>query len=184
MLSVPASVSELDAVSVLPSAIVSVEPVAGAVMATLLILVAAATPSVGVTSVGDVASTMPPDPVTFCPSAVVTPVPNAVGSVKLVAPVVVNVSELAPEVASVEPSASVKVADVAGAVIATLFTLVAEATPSVGVTKVGDVANTKAPEPVIPVEALSPAAIVSPIVLLAPNRVPMICTAGVPALSL
>ena len=40
------------------------------------------------------------------------------------------------------------VADVAGAVKATLFMLVAAATPKTGVTKVGEVANTKAPEPV------------------------------------
>ena len=35
-------------------------------------------PSAGVTNVGDVAKTMPPEPVTFCPSAVATPVPNEV----------------------------------------------------------------------------------------------------------
>ena len=45
------------AVKVLPSAIVSVALVAGAVIATLLILVADATPSVGVTSVGLVENT-------------------------------------------------------------------------------------------------------------------------------
>ena len=63
VLSVPAKVRLLFAVSVLPSAIVSVEPVAGAVKATLLMLVAEATPSVGVTSVGLVASTLLPEPV-------------------------------------------------------------------------------------------------------------------------
>ena len=42
----------LEAVYVLPSAIVSVEPVAGAVNATLLIDVAVATPNDGVVSVG------------------------------------------------------------------------------------------------------------------------------------
>jgi hypothetical protein len=52
------------AVSVLPSAIVSVEPVAGVVRVTLLMVVAEATPSVGVTSVGDVArATTVPVPV-------------------------------------------------------------------------------------------------------------------------
>ena len=64
VLSVPASVRLLLAVSVLPSAMVSVEPVAGAVSVTLLMVVAEATPSVGVTSVGDVArATTVPVPV-------------------------------------------------------------------------------------------------------------------------
>lgn len=49
--SVPANVMEELAVRVLPSAIVSVADVAGAVMATLLILVALATPRTGVVSV-------------------------------------------------------------------------------------------------------------------------------------
>ena len=77
---------------------------------------------------------------------VVATVPD-VGKVRFVAPVVVNVRLLAPEVASVDPSASVSVAPVAGAVIATLFTLVAEATPSVGVTSVADVTRTILPVP-------------------------------------
>jgi hypothetical protein len=51
--SVPVRVTVLFAVKVLPSAIVRVELVAGAVIATLLMLVALATPSVGVTSVGE-----------------------------------------------------------------------------------------------------------------------------------
>ena len=46
----------MDAVNVLPSAIVNVAPVAGAVMATLLMLVAVATPISGVVSVGLVAN--------------------------------------------------------------------------------------------------------------------------------
>ena len=50
-------------VSVWPSAIVSVDPVAGAVNATLLIEVAVATPKTGVVSVGDVARTGFPVPV-------------------------------------------------------------------------------------------------------------------------
>jgi hypothetical protein len=50
-------------VSVWPSAIVSVDPVAGAVNATLLIEVAVATPKAGVVSVGDVARTGLPVPV-------------------------------------------------------------------------------------------------------------------------
>jgi hypothetical protein len=46
------------------------------------------------------------------------------------------------------PSAMVKVADVAGAVIATLLTDVALATPKDGVVREGDVAKTNAPLPV------------------------------------
>lgn len=69
LLSVPVSVSVLLAVNVLPFAIVSVALVAGAVIATLLTLVADATPRVGVTRVGDVARTTPPVPVTvFSPN--------------------------------------------------------------------------------------------------------------------
>ena len=77
-------------------------------------------PSAGVTSVGDVARTMLPEPVVVLPSAVTVPL---VGSVKVVVPVVVNVVEYAPEVAKVEPSASVSVAPVAGAVIVILLTV-------------------------------------------------------------
>lgn len=51
---VPDSVPPVETVRVCPSAIVSVEPVAGCVIATLLIDVATATPRVGVTKVGDV----------------------------------------------------------------------------------------------------------------------------------
>jgi hypothetical protein len=47
----------------LPSAIVRVAAVAGAVNATLLMLVAVATPSVGVVNAGLVANTSAPDPV-------------------------------------------------------------------------------------------------------------------------
>ena len=61
--SVPASVSVLLAASVLPSAMVSVADVAGAVIATLLMLVAVAIPSTGVVSVGVVANTRLPVPV-------------------------------------------------------------------------------------------------------------------------
>ena len=68
--SVPAKVSVLLAVKVLPSAIVSVDPVAGAVSATLLIEVADATPKTGVTNVGLVDNTTAVDPVDD-----VTPVP-------------------------------------------------------------------------------------------------------------
>ncbi len=211
-----------------PSAKVKVADVAGAVKATLLILVAVATPSTGVTSVGVLANTLAPVPVSSVSAAAKlaeegvaknvamlaakpdTPVdigkpvqlvrvpepgvPNAgvmkvgellntkrpvpvsseitpansaevvaaktlnlfpvvvkvpaVGNVTLVAAVVVSVKLLAPDVAKVEPSAKVKVAEVAGAVKATLLTLVAVATPNTGVTSVGVLANTKAPLPV------------------------------------
>ena len=55
--SVPASVRLLLDVSVFPSAIVRVDPFAGAVIVTLLTLVAVATPIVGVTKVGLVSIT-------------------------------------------------------------------------------------------------------------------------------
>jgi hypothetical protein len=61
--SVPVNVRVLLAVSVLPSAIVRVAEVAGAVKATLLILVAVATPRTGVTRVGVFANTREPEPV-------------------------------------------------------------------------------------------------------------------------
>ena len=59
-------------------------------MATLLILDAEATPSVGVTSVGLVARTIEPDPVEELPRAVTVPL---VGSVRAVVLVAVNVIE-------------------------------------------------------------------------------------------
>jgi hypothetical protein len=62
--SVPENVSVLLMVNVLPSAKVNVADVAGAVNATLLMLVAVAAPSVGVVNDGEVDSTMLPVPVT------------------------------------------------------------------------------------------------------------------------
>jgi hypothetical protein len=76
-----------------------------------------------------------------------------VGKVTFVVAVAVKVVEYAPLVASVDPSTKVKVADVAGAVNISLLTLVAVATPIVGVTNVGEVANTNEPEPVSSVTA-------------------------------
>lgn len=73
-----------------------------------------------------------------------------VGSVTFVGPVLVNVMEFAPAVASVDPSAMVKVAEVAGAVMATLFRVVALAAPRIGEASVGFVPNTKTPVPVAP----------------------------------
>jgi hypothetical protein len=125
-------------------------------------------PNNGVVRVGDVANTKSPVPVSsdITPSnseeevaantlsllPVVVKVP-AVGNVTFVAAVVVRVKLFAPAVAKVELSANVKVAAVAGAVKATLLILVAEATPRVGVVRVGDVANTKSPLPVSSVSA-------------------------------
>jgi hypothetical protein len=127
-------------------------------------------PNAGVTRTGEVANTKAPLPVSsdITPSnsedvvaantlsllPVVVKVP-AVGNVTLVAAVVVSVKLLAPEVAKVEPSAKVKVAAEAGAVNATLLILVAEATPKTGVTRVGDVANTLTPVPVLSVSAVA-----------------------------
>lgn len=61
--SVPVKVRVLLAVKVLPSAIVRVAAVAGAVMVTLLTVVAVATPMLGVVRVGLVAKTRRPEPV-------------------------------------------------------------------------------------------------------------------------
>ena len=78
--------------------------------------------------------------------AVVARVP-VVGSVRLVAPVAVNVVLNAPDVARVLPLASVRTPVVL--VIVKPLTLVAVAAPSVGVTKTGLVARTIEPEPVV-----------------------------------
>jgi hypothetical protein len=69
--------------------------------------------------------------------------------------VLVSVIEFAPDVANVEPSARVSVAEVAGAVKATLLIEVAVATPRTGVTSVGEVAKTKEPDPVSSVTAVA-----------------------------
>lgn len=70
--SVPVKVKVLLAVKVLPSAIVSVAPVVGAVSVILLMLVAVATPRTGVVSVGEVAKTRSPDPVSSVIEAATT----------------------------------------------------------------------------------------------------------------
>ena len=61
--SVPANINVLLTVNVLPSKIVNVEPVAGAVNVTLLMVVAEATPRTGVTKVGVLLKTATPVPV-------------------------------------------------------------------------------------------------------------------------
>ena len=73
------------------------------------------------------------------------------GNVIVVESVPVSAIELLA--VSVLPLAMVNVAELAGAVIVTLFTDVAVATPMFGVVKVGDVPKTKAPEPVSSVTA-------------------------------
>ena len=125
-------------------------------------------PNAGVTSVGEVANTNAPLPVSSditpanCNEVVAANTPRllpvvvnvpAVGKVTLEAAVVVSVRPKAPAVVRVEPSANAKVAEVAGAVKATLLILVAVATPNTGVTRVGDVANTLTPVPVLSVSA-------------------------------
>jgi len=77
-------------------------------------------PSAGVTSVGLVANTMLPEPVVVLPSAVTVPL---VGNVSAVVPEKVKVAACAPDVIKLEPSAKVRVAAVAGAVIVTLLTV-------------------------------------------------------------
>ena len=77
-------------------------------------------PSAGVTSVGDDANTIAPEPVVVLPSAVTVPL---VGNVSVVVPEKVKVELYAPDVTKVELSASVSVAPVAGAVIVILLTL-------------------------------------------------------------
>ena len=59
-----------------------------------------------------------------------------VGKVTLVVAVAVNVVENAPDVAKVEPSTNVKLAELAGVVIVILLSDVAVATPNTGVTNV------------------------------------------------
>jgi hypothetical protein len=79
-----------------------------------------------------------------------------VGSVTFEGPVDERVIEFAPDVTREEPSARVRVADVAGAVSVSLFKLVAVAAPMFGVTSVGLPEKTKLVDvvPVVPVAAL------------------------------
>lgn len=147
--SVPVNVNVFEAVRVLPAPNVSVPvPV---VMVLPLMLVAVAAPRLGVTNVGLVLNTARPVPVSsdntpanwadvvepnWLKLPVVAKVPD-VGKVTLVAPVDVRVVLKDPDVFKDEPSAKAKVADVAGAVIVSLFNEVAVATPKAGVTKIG-----------------------------------------------
>jgi len=69
--SVPVKVKVLLTVNVLPSARVKIEPVKGVVSVILLILVAEATPRIGVVSVGDVLNTILVEEVPVVPVALV-----------------------------------------------------------------------------------------------------------------
>ena len=89
--------------------------------------------------------------------AVVARVP-VVGSVRVVAPVAVNVVLNAPDVAKVLPLASVRTPVVL--VIPRPFKLVAKAAPRVGVVSTGFVARTIDPEPVV----VLPSAVTVPLV--------------------
>ena len=91
-----------------------------------------ASPMLGVVSVGEPARTIAPEPVTEFPKAVTVPL---VGSVNVVAPVTANVVENAPDTANVTPFGIVSVPVPDG--IVRPFSLVAVATPSVGVVIVG-----------------------------------------------
>ena len=139
--------------NVLPSARVKVAEPIGAVIATLFTEVAEATPRVGAVKIGAVSVLL----VKVSVPTKVASVPD-VGKVTFVAPLDVNVIGFAPDVANVLPSARVNVAALLGAVIATLFTEVAEATPIIGVIKVGVLALTTAPPvPVIEISSTTPA---------------------------
>lgn len=165
-------VAEPLTVSVCPSAIVSVDPVAGAVMATLLIVVAVAAPKTGVVSVGDVANTGLPVPVgvLFLTSLPVVP-SNNTGTefVALAGPT--TSPEPPPDGVAQVPSPRQKVVPLApvpelrfatgrlpvtpvdnGRPVALVRTT-AEGVPRAGVTSVGEFANTFAPVPVSSVNA-------------------------------
>ena len=129
----PLRVSVLLAVSVLPSAIVKVDPVAGAVIATLLMLVALATPSVGVVKLGDVANTNDPEPVSSVTAA----------RRFVLFGVARNVATLAPK-----PETPVLIGNPVQ-----LVNVPEVGVPNTGVVKLGLVAKTNAPEPVSSVTA-------------------------------
>jgi hypothetical protein len=110
------------------SANVSVAAVVGAVNATLLMLVAVATPNTGVTSVGVLANTLAPVPVSSVKAAAKL---AEDGVAKNVATLAAN-PETPVEIG--KPVQLVRVPDVG--------------VPNNGVVRVGEVANTKRPDPV------------------------------------
>ena len=155
----PVKVSVLLAVKVLPSAIVNVEPVAGAVMATLLMLVADATPNVGVTSVGLVANTNEPVPV----SSVMAEIKLALdGVAKKVATPVPN-----PEI-PVDTGRPVQLVNVPD-----------EGVPRAGVTRVGLVDRTALPVPVMAANSMYSASQSAAVVKAVPIHKKLMVTPGI-----
>ncbi len=170
-LSVPVSVRVFATERVLR--LVMVNAPVEAVSVRPLILVAVATPNTGVTNVGEVEKTMLVLVVPVVPAALVMKLSFVAVEVnttfsltfivpllKVLTPVTVSVLPRVIKVpvdagpVTVVPSIIVRVALEAGAVMATLLTLVAVATPSTGVMRVGVLARTKAP---VPVGAVTPA---------------------------
>ena len=130
-----------------PSANVKVDPVAGCVKVTLLMVVAVAAPKVGVVMVGEFnVAVVKVLLVNVSAPAKVAKVPE-VGKVTEVVPVALRVCENAPlkvtlaAVDKVDPSANVKVDPVAGCVKVNLLMVVAVAAPKVGVVIVGFVSE-------------------------------------------
>ena len=94
-------------------------------------------------------------PVNVCAASVLAMVASVVGKVIVLSSVPAKTMELFA--VSVLPSAIVKVALAVGCVIVTLFMVVAVAAPNVGVTKVGEVALTTFPDPVVAISSTTPA---------------------------
>jgi len=146
--SVPVNVSVLLQVNVLPSATVIVALVAGAVMVTLLIEVAEATPSVGVVNEGLVANTRKPEPVSSV---------TAAARLELVG-VARNVATLVPR-----PDTPVPIGSPVQLVNVPDDGVPRTGVVSVGLLIAGDVASTMLPEPVVPLLRLL-AAICEPLI--------------------
>jgi hypothetical protein len=103
-------------------------------------------------------------PVNVCAASVRAIVASAVGNVIVLPSVPASVKLLFT--VNVLPSAIVKVDEFAGAVIVTLFTLVAVATPIVGVTKVGLVSITN----LLPVPVCDATDVALPILVIGPVK--------------
>ena len=115
----------------------------------------------------EIAPVVPPRDATVFPVVASVPV---VGSVRVVAPVAVNVVLNAPDVARVLPLAIVRTPVVLETVRP--FRLVAEAAPRVGVVSTGLVARTIEPEPVV----AFPSAVRVPVVGIVTDVVPVVVT--------
>src|SRR3989338_7224686 len=107
--SVPVKVRELDAVRVLPSAIVRVEPVAGVVIVSLLMEVAVATPNTGVTSVGLEAKTRDPVPVWLVVVRAVPPLITKLVEAMILVAVRVSVAKVRSASSESNPAVPAKV---------------------------------------------------------------------------